>query len=110
MPRKSTDKGMTTSTMDVSNENKMSALKLWAHIRAWFRMNTALSVALRKGEEARAEVVKEGDPFVAEIAWAFEMGVQLKPLWEKLNGPAKAMLAGWLLKALMELLKNIKIG
>jgi hypothetical protein len=86
---------------------KVALADLSARMNAWFRGNVAFSLALRKGEDAKGQAIKEDDPYVDYVAWCFETGLFIKPVWDQAKGPAKAAIVAWVAANMKELIKGL---
>jgi len=94
----------------MANKDVIAALAdLQARLNAWARGNVAFMLALRKGEEARSEAVKDDDPYIDYVMWCFETGIFIKPVWDQAKGPAKAALVAWIAANMRELIKQLPV-
>jgi hypothetical protein len=73
------------------------------NIRAWFRANRALSIAIRKGEQGR-EKLDPNDPFIDYILWSFELGLWIKPIIDEVAPQARGLIIGWAIAMLKEII------
>ena len=98
----------------MTKSNNVKALELWRDVKSFMDATayslTAITLGLRKGEAARKRALKPSNEWAPEIEWWFEFGVALHPIYEKAEGPAKALIVGWALQALKDWLNTIKKG
>ena len=79
------------------------------NIRYLFVSMAAFQCAIRKGEEARAIYQSVPDPYGVIIS-SLESGLIVKPFWDNFEPQAKVVITGFLITAIKEALKNVKIG
>ena len=89
------------------------AVQFWRDVKIFIDASAysliALNLGLRKGDAARKAALKPDNEWAAEIEYWFEIGVTFHPVYKELDGPAKAALAAFLIKALKDFLTSIRL-